>query len=240
MNYLNHPQIEAVMNTLDQESFDYIRLYFKDAPDWVLDAVSVQTLKKNEVFIREGGKIQYIHMLVKGTVKATDCRIYGAMYDYMWFRPVKAFGALEVILDEKEYKTTLTANEPCTLFVLQRSVYERWMSVDNHAFKMEARTTANSLLKQTRRERVYLFMQGMDRMAYFMLHYYEQFAKDGKCRVTLTRQDISDCTGLSIKTVNRSIGTLEESGCIKRDGSHILITQKEFEELQHYVAELIE
>ncbi|MDD5934830.1 MAG: Crp/Fnr family transcriptional regulator [Clostridiales bacterium] len=239
MEYLVQPQIEECLKNMDQEYQEYIWEYFKNAPAWVWQAISVQRVKKNEAFVREGEKIQSIHMMVKGLVKATDCRVYGAMYDFMWFRPMKVFGALEVIPKEEEYKTTLTTNEDCIFWVMPRSVYEQWMEMDSHAFRIEATATAHGLLKQTRRERVYLFMQGMDRMAYFLLHYYESFGKEGACRITLTRQDISDCTGLSVKTVNRSIASLEEFGCILKEGSRLIITENEFKELQNYVSELI-
>ena len=162
------------------------------------------------------------------------------MYDYMWFKPVKAFGGLEVILGINEYKTTLMTTTPCTLLVVPRSVYEKWLFQDVQALRMEASTTTTSILKQTRRERVYLFMQGMDRMAYFLIHYYEQFAVGGICHLKLTRQDMSDCTGLSIKTVNRSLINLIETGCIGKSGSKIVINKDHYQELKKYMSELVE
>lgn len=233
-------QVQGVIDSLGDEKKSYMNQYFKYAPDWIIEALYVQEFEENKVFIREGHGIHYVYFFLKGSVKATDYRIHGAMYDFMWFVPVKVFGGLETILHDTTYKTTLTTTAPSVMLVLPRNLYEKWLLSDVNALSMESNTVAHSLLKQTRRERVYLFLQGLDRMAYFLLHYYEQFQEDGKCEMKLTRQHMSDCTGLSIKTVNRSLVSLEESGCISRRGNRILISEIHYEELKRYNEELIE
>lgn len=240
MSSKKYLQVQQVIQGLDDESKRYCNEYFRNAPTWLFEEIAVQKFPKGQVFIKEGDAVARVFLLVMGSVKATDYRMQGAMYDYMWFKPVKAFGGLEVILGINEYKTTLTTDAPCTMFVLSRAVYEKWILEDVHALRLEASTTATSLLKQTRRERMYLFMQGMDRMAYFMLHYYDEFAKNGVCYVKLTRQDMCDCTGLSIKTVNRALIHLIESDCIGKTGGKIIINEKHYNELKKYISELIE
>ena len=238
-NANNHLVMEKIQS-LCKEQREYLEQYFKFAPMWLFSSFSIQHFDANTVFIKEGEKVSTIYFLIEGAAKATDYRIYGAMYDYMWFTPVKVFGALEVILEEKIYKTTLTTTEPCTMFVINRVVYEEWILQDVNALRMEASAAAHSLLKQTRRERVYLFMQGMDRMAYFFMHYYEQFQRNGMCQVRLTRQDMCDCTGLSVKTINRALVHLEESNCLKKVGNRIYLEKEHYDELSKYMSELVE
>lgn len=240
MSNEKYKMVQKLIQGLDEEARTYLETYFENAPQELLNSFSIVEYPKNHIFIKEGEKVQYIHILVKGFVKATDYRIHGAMYDFMWFSPVKTFGALEVITDIDCYKTTLMTTTPCTVLIVERPRYEKWIRSDVNALYMESNSNMVQLLKQTRRERIYLFMQGTDRMGCFLQYYYDQFQERGTCTVKLTRQDMCDCTGLSIKTVNRAITQLEEMKCIAKIGSKIVMKAEHYKVLQQYLSELVE
>lgn len=240
MNSRKYKEILALFETLEPRVKEYMKEYFKHAPEWVYDSCSIINLNKNDIFITEESNVQSIYILVDGFVKATDFRIQGAIYNFMWFQPALAFGALEVLLNERTYKTTLMASTPCTLIRLPRVVYEQWVKEDVNMLFTESSQNIAHLMNQSRRERIYLFMQAVDRLAYFMMNYYEQFEQDGICTVKLTRQDLSDCTGVSVKTITRSLGNLMEHGCIGKRGNRIVITKMQYGKLQEYIAERVD
>lgn len=240
MNSSKYEEIQALFESLDVKTKRYMKEYFKNAPEWVYDSCSVVALNKNDIFITENSKVQSIYLLVEGFVKATDFRIQGAIYNFMWFQPVIAFGALEVILNDPLYKTTLMASTPCKLIKLPKAVYEKWIKEDVTTLFVESSQTARHLMNQSRRERVYLFMQAMDRLAYFMVNYYDQFEVDGVCKVKLTRQDLSDCTGVSVKTITRSVSNLMENGCVGKQGNKIIITPEHYYRLREYISQVVE
>lgn len=240
MNSAKYKEIQALFDRLEPKVKDYMKEYFRKAPEWVYDSCSIVSLNKNDIFITEDSSVQNIYILVDGFVKATDFRIQGAIYNFMWFQPVIAFGSLEVLLNEKTYKTTLMASTSCKLIKCPKAVYERWIKSDVNMLFTESSQNIWHLMNQSRRERVYLFMQAVDRLAYFMLNYYEQFEVDGTCHVKLTRQDLSDCTGVSVKTITRSLANLMEAGCIGKKGNRIIITKKQYEILKEYISEKVE
>ncbi len=240
MNSSKYKEIQSVFESLDMRTKEYMKEYFKNAPEWVYDSCSVVALEKNDIFITENSKVLNVYLLVEGFVKATDFRIQGAIYNFMWFQPVIAFGALEVLLNETTYKTTLMASTSCRLIKLPKVVYEKWVKEDVTALFIESSQTALHLMNQSRRERVYLFMQAVDRLAYFMVNYYDQFEMDGLCQVRLTRQDLSDCTGVSVKTITRSLANLMEKGCVRKKGNKILITKEDYLRLKSYISEIVD
>ena len=228
----NYEKVQALFKTLNSDTKHYLQQYFKCAPDWLYDSLQVVTYKSNHTFIEQGEKVQSVHILVKGIVKGTDYPILGAMYDFMWFDPVKTFGALEYFADIDTFNATLVTASPCTMITLPLAAYIKWIEQDINAMRIDASTTTNQLLYEIRRERIYIFVQGTDRLTYFLLLYYKQFAIQGACQINLTRQELSDSTGLSIRTVNRGITALLEQGCLLKSGSQLVIKKQQYERLQ--------
>lgn len=235
----NYDKVQQLLATLDTKSKKYLQEYFKNAPDWLYDSLQIVTYKSNHAFIEQGSKVQSISILVKGIVKGTDYPILGAMYDFMWFDPIKSFGCMEYFSQSPIFNATLVTATPCTMLVLPMAVYTKWIEQDINAMYMDASTTTNQLLYEIRRERVYIFMQGTDRLTYFLLLYYKQFEKRGTCQIALTRQEMSDCTGLSIRTVNRGITTLIEQGCLLKAGTSLIIHKEQYDMLQQVINMLL-
>lgn len=227
----NYDKVQALIKTLDSKSQTYLTEYFKCAPDWLYDSLKIVTYDTNHRFIEQGAPVTTISILVKGIVKGTDYPILGAMYDFMWFDPIKSFGAMEYFSNNLTFNANLVTACPCTMILIPMPVYTKWMGTDQNAMYIDASTTTNQLLYEIRRERIYIFMQGTDRLMYFLTLYYKQFAKADTCIISLTRQEISDCTGLSIRTVNRGITTLLKEECLLKVNGNLVIHKEQYEKI---------
>ena len=213
----------------------YLKEYFQTAPDWLLSTLKPLKLKKNHIFIRESDPADTIYLLVSGIVKAIDFRFYGNAYDYMWFYPVNCFGGLEVLLEQTHYQTTLSTVTPCILLVIPRNLFEQWITQDIRVLRMEAKAMGSLLLEEVKRERIFLFMQGSDRLTYTLLHLYEHTAGPNGCMLHLTQQNLADSTGLSVKTVSRSLKDMEQSELIVRSGYRISISEEQYQQMKHLI-----
>ncbi|BCN30087.1 Crp/Fnr family transcriptional regulator [Anaeromicropila herbilytica] len=235
------------MNTLFNTMFDgltedkknYMMEYLKNAPDWFLESVQIVKKKKNTIFIHEGSDVENIYILMDGIVRAMDYRIFEIAYDYMWFYPVNVFGSMEILLKNYQFKTTLIAFTDCRMLVIPRSQFEKWILNDTNALQMEMQSICTTLLEQARKERVFLFLQGMDRLCYLLVQIYEQTGKK-ECVVTLTRKELSDRTGLCVKTINRSVSKLFDNEYIGRSGNKILISNEQYQRMKDYLKPLVE
>ncbi|MDK2807876.1 MAG: family transcriptional regulator, cyclic receptor protein [Clostridiales bacterium] len=213
---------------------------FRNAPVWLLEACKVVKMDKNEVFIREKDKVNKVYILTKGVVKASDFRIFGIVYDFCQYDAIEILGGMEMFLDCDTYRTTLITKTPCEFIVLDIEVFRKWMLQDNNALWMHSKTVIRYLLEETRKERAFLFLQGIDRVYLLFEHLYEQNAVDGRCHVKLTRQQISDETGLSIKTINRALKQMMEENLVEIQGSKLTITESQFREMKELSAEKID
>lgn len=232
--------ILEMTKTLSPGAQDYISKLFQDAPLWLFDNISIMNLEKNKVFILENTPVNKVYFLVEGSVKAVENRIYGKEYDYMHFTPVKIFGSMEILLDIMEYKTSLVSVTPCIFLVMQQDRFREWIQKDINALLMETKSMGSYLLEQSRKERNFLFLSGKDRLFLVFMDLYEyQIMEQKRCIINMTRQELSDCSGLSVKTINRAVKKMEEEGFIGRSGSKILISSEQFMKMQDYIKNLI-
>ena len=214
--------------------------YFATAPLWLLESLSIEEMKKGTVFIREGEPADTVYLIGTGTVKATDYRIYGISYDFMLIRnKVYAYGGMEVIMDLDTYRTTLQTVTKCTVLKVSRAQFQRWLSSDIVALKNESKLVAEYLLEEARNSRAFLFLQGSDRLALLLVNHFEKYSVDGIYRMKGNRKELSDCTGLCLKTINRSIKKFCESGVITQDGRDLILNQDQYMKLKDIVTTIL-
>lgn len=221
------------VSTKRQEQF---MKYFKSAPLWILDIFQIEELEKNKIFIREGEPANTIFFIGRGIIEATDYRIYGTPYNYMQFDNVYAFGGMEFLMDLDTYMTTLRTITNCTVVKLPRKKFEEWMYSDIQALKYEAKLVGEYLLTEGRNNRLFLFMQGSDRLALLFVERYKKYSKNGVLHVQGNRQNLADETGLCVKSISRGVKKFMEEGLITKDGNKIIINQKQYERLKEIVS----
>ncbi len=236
----NIDKVVALKNNLKNKEKEYLSRYLANAPMWILDSFQIVNMKKNTVFIKENTAVDTIYILVEGIVKGMDYRIFGIAYDFMWFYPVKVFGSMEILLELEKYMTTLITVTPCKMMVISKSKFEEWMRKDIHTLLLETKSMGTYLLEQARKERVFLFVQGIDRVILLFIQLYEQIAENKKCILNLTRQNIADSSGLSIKTINRAVKKMEQDAYISRAGNKIIIEENQYLRMKAYISPIVE
>ena len=220
-------RLEEICKRLPKEQAQYVRKYLSNAPYWAIETMQLVKKEKNTIFIEENTPADSVYMLLEGSIRAVDYRVKGCAFDFMRLSGVNVFGSMELFFGNANFMTTLVTTTPCTFLKWSRNNYEKWIWHDNNALKMEIASMGTYLLEQTRMNRLFLFLQGTDRILYiFAKHYEKAKVKDELCMV-VSRQELAEQSGFSIKTVNRSIKTMEEDGFIERQGHKILITKEQ-------------
>lgn len=228
------------LKDINEERRKQFEEYFYNAPVWLMDSFQVMELPKDTVFVHEGEPVNTIYFIGQGTIKATDYRIYGIAYDFMRFDGVYAMGGMEVVMDLDTYVATLQTVTPCTVVKIPKDKFEKWLSTDSRALKLEAKSIGHYLLQQGKTTRAFLFLQGADRLALYLAENYEKYAKNGVLLVDSTRKELAEATGLCVKTVNRSVKKFEDTGLITKEGNKFLINREQYTKMNEMVSELIE
>ena len=213
--------------------------YFRTAPLWLIDSFRIEKVKKGTVFTREGEPADTVFFIAGGTIAATDYRMYGMPYDYRRYNRVYAFGAMEILINVDKYMTTLRAASDCTIAMLPRAKYEKWLFSDINALRYETMRMGSDLLNESRDNRLFLFVQGPERLALLFVKRYEQYGKKGVLSIKRSRQNLADETGLCIKTISRGVKRFMEEGLITKEGNQIMIDRVQYEGVKQMISSKI-
>ena len=235
----NISRIMELQNNLPKEQSEALNKLLSNAPRWVLESTQIVKKEKNTIFIEENTPADTVYILVDGTVRAIDYRIRGVVYDYMWFHAIKVFGSMEIFFEIPLYMTTLKTVTDCTMLVMSRASFDRWIWDDKNALRMEIARIGDYLLEENRNERVILFLQGADRIIYLLTKSYEAENPKDEYIVNISRQELAERSGFSIKTVNRSVQKLQQDGFIGRRGRRIVISRAQYDSMINYLEPVI-
>lgn len=237
INYLDN--LIPALSKADKERREQFYTYFKNAPVWVLESFSVEKMEKGRTFIREGSNVDTIYFIIDGLIKATDYRVYGIKFDFILFTDVYAYGGMEIVMGLDKYRTSLQTVTDCTVLKISKTQFAKWMNTDFSALRHEAKLMGEYLLEQARSVRAFLFLQGADRLAMLFANRYKKFAVNNVLSLKNDRQELSDYTGLSVKTITRAVKKLEDDGMITKKGSRILINREQYKKLQTSLSQIL-
>lgn len=232
--------LEEIAKRLPVEQAEYLRKYLRNAPYWLIETMQLVKKDKNVVFIEENAPADHIYILLEGGIRAVDYRVKGFAFDFMRINSVNIFGSMECFFKIDDYMTTLMTTCPSTFLIISRKNYERWIWEDKNALQMDIASMGAYLLEQTRVNRLFLFLQGTDRIIYIFTRSFEKGKATGDFCLDMSRQELAERSGFSIKTVNRSVKKLEEDGFISRKGHKIMISQEQYNRMKEYLDDILD
>ena len=234
-HYRFSEEIERVLSRINQDEATKFRSYFETAPADVLNLLTLEKRYADRYLVEEHDTIERIYILLEGQVKAVDFRVKGSSYEYARFEGIHFLGSIECIFGETCYMTNIITVTPCTLLSLPRRVYEDWINSDPEVLRRETRNMRQSLLENSRENRMLLLLSGMERLVYLLV---KKCTGKGDLRefvLAVNRQELAEQCGTSVKTVNRSMKRLEDSGFLTREGHKVKITQRQYAAMQEYL-----
>lgn len=230
----------SVFGEIEKEKYEELKAYFAGAPMWLIDSFQIIKMEKDYTFIRENEPVKYIYLIIKGIIRAADYRVYGIVYDFMRVNELEAMGGMELVLDLPAYRATIETVTPCIAIKIPKCSYEKWLNTDINALKREAKTVGRYLLETDRKSRAYLFLQGADRLALYLVDSHKKNEKNGEFLVTSSRAELSEMTGLCVRTVNRAVKKFHENGWITKEGNKFSINKEQYMKMNETVSALIE
>ncbi len=240
--------IDQIAEQLDNDPTDsqikhgkgaLLRRFFQNAPAWVVKECQYITIGRDTEFIREEEPAHMVYILVSGSVNATDYRISDTAYSFKKYEPLMMFGDIELIIHARTYITTLRTCTECSFITMPMRVYEKWMHQDLDAFWIQTELMTGSFVSGARKDRSFLFLDATERMQVFLTNLYESKAKNGALHVRMTRKNLADEIGCSVRTVNRALAKLQKEGRVQVVVSDISVSEAQYRLMKKYIDEKI-
>lgn len=221
-----------LIQKLNSQDRIYLETYFAGAPFWLMEGFQAVRLPGNKTFITEGDTAIDIYVLLEGNVVAEEHRVRDMTYGFIRFAPIEVFGVMELMFEMDVYQTTLVTTVDCLFLKTSREAFRKWFEHDFCAYRMECKKVGHYLLKQARKERLYVLLQGVERIYLILYKMYQTYERGGSCLLYMSRKDFMETAGISERTVTRTLKGLEEKGCITREGWKIRISKKQYQMIQ--------
>ena len=233
-------ELDNVWKYLNKESHMYLEKFLKNAPMWLLEEFHEVNISKDTEFVSENDPANTVYILLTGVVKATDIRVFPVVYDFIRFYPIEIFGAMEFLLREETYRTTLITVTNCKFLKLSREQFSKWVLNDINAMKMFTEAMTRYLLDQCRKERLYLFLQGEERVLLFLSDIYEKNGLADEIVINISRNDLAKGTALSVRTVNRTIKELIKEGFLVKKGRKLILPFEKYQEIKKRLSDKVD
>jgi len=175
-------------------------------------------VSKGEVIFMEGSQGRYYHQLVQGRVKWMNVDDAGKEFLQKIVLEGESFGELP-LLDDGPYVATAIADCDSLLLRLPKEVFLQLLRENSHIHFSFTR-----LMTQRLRQKFIVLKevasQDPERKVSTIINLYRQLNEEPrdhcpeceKTKLTLTRREIAEMTGLRVETVIRTIRHLHEKG----------------------------
>ena len=219
----------------------YFEYLFQVESHEFLKTCKIVTKKCSERFVSTGEIVDKIWICLSGTVKVMEEFKTGETYIFTEFTAPEIYGEMEALAEIPLYGSSLVAATDCIFIVGDVQAYLDWMQKDVRALYGRAQELSKQLMEEGKSNRAYLLLDGMERIKiYFLDHYTCKCGQSHEtCVLKNTRQQISDETGYSVKTVNRVIKKLSEQDLLKIEGQRIIISHTQYKRILESIDEKI-
>lgn len=216
-----------------QELFELVQIM----PEDVKAHSVVRKLKMGTTLLRGGNKCDNVHILTSGMMQAIDESIYGVVYAFSNYQAYDIFGEMEIIGGFDSYQLTIRAIADSSVITMPQDVFLGWMQNDNRALNVISRMLTIKLWEASQSGRSRMFAPAVVQMMMFFSRECEN--SPGLYLCPKTRQQIADETGLSVKTINRGIKTLQEMGYLTLTHGHVTIDGMQNKRMLKYLSDWV-
>lgn len=202
---------------------------FSYASEKFLDNARIVKIKEGMRFVTAGEKIELVWILLKGQVKVVDEHISGDIYIFTKFNALEVFGEREGVGEVENFHASLVADTDCLFLTIPLNLYIEFLKENPEIFYNRVKKILRHTLDEGRENRIYLRMKAIDRLKLYFIKQYKNYAVKNLCELNITRQQIANETGYSVKTINRNVKSLDEENFLDIKGQRILISKNQYD-----------
>lgn len=216
----------------------YNRFDLSVLPDEIKAQGTRITYPPQSVIIRRGDFPQYLYFIESGFVFGS--REYHDGNNYCYFHINKdngSVGLLEILAQEPQSIATVIAGTQVTALRISSAVIYEYLMTHVETLYNCIYILSHDLYQRSGNDGLLYYQQGIDRVRYYLVHYYALHNKTGKALpVTPDYETIASNIGVSVRTVVRSIQKLKDYGEISSVRKKIHITPEQHQQMSEKIA----
>lgn len=205
--------------------------YIKNMPEYLKSTCIIRKVSPGEIIHQKNYKLDYFAFVCSGEHRVINEFENGNVYMIEKNEPIDFIGEVTILAEEEKTSVTLEATTECILLQVPRRDFEEWIKQDIHLLRLITKKVAFKLYRSSSRNGAKLFYPPN----FLILEYIIQYAENSKLEnnktliIPLTREQLYEELGISVKTINRTIKKLKESRFIDIIKGKISINKQQLE-----------
>jgi CRP-like cAMP-binding protein len=209
-----------------------IEFNYSVLPDEMKNRGELITYAPKQFIVSQGEFPQYIYFIIEGIALGT--RNYSDGNEYNYFQIDKnngSIGLLELFARKDAYVATIISMT--VVKAVRMESVAIYAYVMNHIDMLRRCLTlvSDDLYKRSGNDGIFYYLDGLDRVRYYFVNYYDAHKKNTTDIVTVEAeyQDIANSVGISLRTVGRSIRKLKDREEINSIRKKVIITKEKYD-----------
>ncbi|SET92515.1 Crp/Fnr family transcriptional regulator [Lacrimispora sphenoides] len=209
-----------------------IEFNYSVLPDEMKSRGELITYAPKQFIVSQGEFPQYIYFIKEGIALGT--RNYSDGNEYNYFQIDKnngSIGLLELFARKDAYVATIISMTEVKAVRMESAAIYAYVMNHIDMLRRCLALVSDDLYKRSGNDGIFYYLDGLDRVRYYLVNYYDAHKKETTDTVTVEAeyQDIANSVGISLRTVGRSLRKLKDREEINSIRKKLIITKEKYD-----------
>lgn len=208
--------------------------YIRYMPKELWQRYTIRVYPPGTIIHQKDYSLTSFGIIAKGEHRVINEFQNGNIYMIEKNEPIDFVGEVTILAGMEKTSVTIETLTETTVVFFSRKDFEDWISKDIHLLRLVSQKVAYKLYRSSYNRGNRLFYPPQ----HLLLKYFLQYADEYQTFVIRrTREEMHEETGISVKTLNRTIHALKEAGLIGITRGKVSFTQEQIRAVREYLAQ---
>ena len=218
--------------------------YTETMPEEIRKKAFVKVYPPGKLIHQKDCELQFFGIVAKGENRVINEFENGKIYMIETNRAIDFIGEVTILAEMPRTSVTIEAVTECTVIYISRKDAETWIRNDQHILRLMARRTAFKLYRSSYNNGLKLYYPPTFLLADYLVRAYEGslseqtdavFPENGAFILQKIRERLSEELGMNIKTLDRTIRSMQKNGYFNLTKGKISFGYEEYIKMKEFI-----
>ena len=210
--------------------------YLRFMPEELKLRYTIKTYPPGTIIHQKDEVLTYFGIVCKGYHRVINEFENGNVFMIERNDPIDFVGEVTILAEKEKTSVTIETLTECTVLYFSRKDFEWRISQDIHFLRLVSHKVAYKLYRSSYNRGRRLFYPPQHLLMVYLTQYIEERKPEGEVKViSRTRQELYEETGISIKTLNRTIQKMKAEGAVGIYKGKISLTREQYQRMKEYL-----
>jgi CRP/FNR family cyclic AMP-dependent transcriptional regulator len=209
-------------------------------PDQIRKRCVVQKFQPKTLLVKKDQKPTFIYIIYLGTLKIFNEFKNGKILETAKLKDMNFVGIIEVLSSKDKIAASVETVTECIALRISKEDFLEWIEKDHYLALMIAKKISNDFYDTAYSNGRLLLNSTMYTLVSFIIEAVRDSMEEGKVAlIHKKRQEIADQLGISLRTVQRNIRKLKDTGLVTINTGKIQVDMNQYKMLLDKLDELL-